>query len=233
MRRNFSYWEAVLCGGIALIVAVMIGLGILFEGTNLQNEIGLPLLAISGVVALLGVVALVAIVFQSVGLADTTQAMGLPSGSVRAVIALSLIVLFSILSVYLFSNLASENRLAHQACLTAEERQQFLSSYPPNQFHFSNQMSNVRRRGEELPTQCGRIQLRSGSFFVTYAADRNPASDDFAKQLLVLIGTLVTSVAGFYFGAQAVSQAQELTAGLNVIPSLTGQPCWSLGSRKL
>ena len=32
-------------------------------------------------------------------------------------------------------------------------------------------------------------------------------SQDFAKQLLVLIGTLVTSVAGFYFGAQTAASA--------------------------
>ena len=42
--------------------------------------------------------------------------------------------------------------------------------------------------------------------------DSNPAGEDFAKQLLVLLGTLVTSVASFYFGTNAVSSAQDTTA---------------------
>src|SRR5439155_16505901 len=39
----------------------------------------------------------------------------------------------------------------------------------------------------------------------------NPTGDDFAKQLLVLLGTLVTSVASFYFGSQAVTSAVAAT----------------------
>ncbi len=56
---------------------------------------------------------------------------------------------------------------------------------------------------------------------VYYRPTPNPASEDFAKQLLVLIGTLVTSVAGFYFGSQAVSDAQD-ASGLGPPPTLHG-----------
>jgi hypothetical protein len=221
--RRFLYWVAILCSGIALIIALLYGLAAFVQAKNLQSEIGLPLLTISGVVALLGVLALVAIIFSSVNLTDPTQALGLPVGSVRAVIALSLIVLFAILTVYLFSNLANGSRLAEQTCLTAAERQEFLSTFPVGQFHFSTQMSDEAVKTKNCP------QLPTANhaspeprFSVTYSINRNPASEDFAKQLLVLIGTLVTSVAGFYFGAQAVSQAQQTVAGLNLAASITG-----------
>jgi hypothetical protein len=42
-------------------------------------------------------------------------------------------------------------------------------------------------------------------FTVYYYTARDPASSDFAKQLLVMIGTLVTSVASFYFGSRTAS----------------------------
>src|SRR5205085_5790756 len=56
-------------------------------------------------------------------------------------------------------------------------------------------------------------------FTVLYRDTRDPASQDFAKQLLVLIGTLVTAVSSFYFGAKAVSEAQ---AAPDPPPALVG-----------
>jgi hypothetical protein len=203
-------WAGILCGGIALIVAVLYGLAAFFQGDNLQNEIRLPLLSISGVVALLGVSALVAITFSSVNLTDRTQALGLPVGSVRAVIALSLIVLFAILSVYLFSNLSNGDHVLEEDCFTDPERQAFLSSLPVGQFHYSKQMTDLAAQTcAGMPRVAIADKGGPGTppetpppprFSVSYVSTRDPATADFAKQLLVLIGTLVTSVAGFYFG---------------------------------
>src|SRR5262249_45070430 len=49
------------------------------------------------------------------------------------------------------------------------------------------------------------------TFTVYYRPQRNTSGDDFAKQLLVMIGTLVTSVASFYFGTRASASAAEGT----------------------
>jgi hypothetical protein len=110
----------------------------------------LPLLTIGGLLSLLIVLALVSVFFQTLGLANKEQALALPEGSVRAVIALGLIVLFAILAIYLY-----------------------------------------------------------GSISVRAAGATNQVADDFAKQLLTIMGTLVTAVASFYFGANTVASAHK------------------------
>ena len=49
---------------------------------------------------------------------------------------------------------------------------------------------------------------------VTYRVPNSPASDDLAKQLIVLLGTLVTAVASFYFGANSVQSAANTVANV-------------------
>ena len=129
-----------------------------FHAIKLEASIQLPLLAFFGVIALIAVLSCVAIGFSAVDLSDRSQALGLPSGSIRAVIALSLILLFGIVAVFLYATLLD--------------------------------------------------------------ADANSAQD-FAKQLLVMMGTLITSVASFYFGTQSVANAQEPKTGTPTLTRVT------------
>lgn len=165
------------------------------SGDNIElDKVSLPLLAIAGVIGLLVSLALVSISFAIFDLSDKTQALALPEGSVRAVLALSLVVIFSILSVFLYSSLAtsSDSGLKSVRDLTEQEQTDLLKT--------------MSRETIAAVTHVG-----SGSeqrFTVYYREPRNPASEDFAKQLLVMIGTLVTSVSSFYFGTRAVTSAQ-------------------------
>jgi hypothetical protein len=105
-----GYIGAILLGFVA--VGFLVGLGVAFSLlVNLVNiptqGIGpLPLLAIGGVLVLILMLTVVAIIFSILGLTNKEQAMGLPEGSIRAVIALSLIVLFAILSVFLYQGVS-------------------------------------------------------------------------------------------------------------------------------
>ena len=108
---------ALLCGFAVLLMGSLFALAAWVHGYGLTNEISLPLLAIAGVIALLGALALVAIGFALMSMSDKTQALGLPSGSVRAVIALSLVVLFAILTVFLFSSLRTDGQVREEPCL--------------------------------------------------------------------------------------------------------------------
>ena len=172
------------------------------------------MLAIAGVVALLGSLALVSISFSLVNMGDKTQALGLPQGSVRAVIALSLVVLFAILTVYLFSSLNTPQQFREVASCMDDGT--------------SAQMLTQQRSGElmtRVPVEnaAGTCKGLSGQRYnVLIQQPANPDAIDFAKQLLVLIGTLVTSVASFYFGSKAVGEARDVVAGLNVQPWVHG-----------
>jgi len=122
---------------------------------GMADEVKLPLLMVVAVVALLGSISLVVVAFGIFRLVDKTQALGLPDGSVRAIIALMLIVLFLAMTVFMIAR-------------------------------------------------------------VKGSAAADPVVD-LAKQVLTILGTLVTAVSGFYFGSRSVSDAANLTQ--NVPPA--------------
>jgi hypothetical protein len=159
----------------AVIVLVIVSVVVISQlskvgGTAADSrpELTLPILIISGVLVLLVTLALTAVVFSSLDLTDRTQALGLPEGSIRSVIALSLVLLFAILAVYLLKQ-----------------------SLLPGQFLF------------DQPSADG------ASFTVYFRQTANPASEDFAKQLLSMLGILVTAVSSFYFGSRTAIAGQS------------------------
>ena len=89
-----KYGGPILLGfGVAAIVAALAAVFWLLMKLVPTGDGSLPLLAIGGVVVLILMLTAVAMIFSVIGLTNKDQAMGLPEGSIRAVIALSLIVL--------------------------------------------------------------------------------------------------------------------------------------------
>jgi hypothetical protein len=213
MRDN-KYVQGALI--IAFALALVVGLfRVAIRAADAATEISLPVLAMVGVVLLLVSLALVSVAYAFFGLSDRTQALGLPEGSIRAVVALSLIVLFAILSVYLFERLATGGQLRTQSNLTAAEVQAFLVA------NKNLQEVSVRKDVEAEaaldPRPVSSVVGQDGDakrFKLSYRIPARNESDDFAKQLLVMIGTLVTAVSSFYFGARTESSGQEKPRGL-------------------
>lgn len=139
---GYNILVGVICLAAFILLFVMLGYGLLKSDVTIK----LPLLVIIGVMALFATLALVAMAFSVAGLSDATQALGLPEGSVRAAIALSLIVIFSITAIFFYNSLASR-----------------VDPATP------------------LP------------------------SDDFAKEVFTIVGTLMTSVVSFYFASRVAS----------------------------
>jgi hypothetical protein len=159
------------------------------------------------VIVLILMLTVVATIFWLLGLTDRTQAMGLPEGSIRAVIALSLIVLFAILSVFLYQGVSNGGHLNTIENLSDADRAQFL-----------------RDHATALDLQAVLTKDKDGPplYTVTYRS-ANPTSDDFAKQLLVLLGTLMTAITSFYLGAgTAVSAAAAAQTTANPPPTVSG-----------
>ncbi len=106
MRR---YYLAIglACSAIFLGVYVLLYAGpLVLMRFAMAPTTQLPIMAITGVMALLVSLALVSLTFSLAGLSDRGEALGLPRGSVRAVISLSLIVLFAITSFAFQSSFA-------------------------------------------------------------------------------------------------------------------------------
>lgn len=202
-------------GGLVLAVAALLALNLFgYALAGSESEIGLPALALGGVVLLLVTLALVSVVFAAFGLSDRTQALGLPEGSIRAVVALSLIVMFAILSVYLFERLATGGQLRAQNNLSRDEVKAFLD--------MNRNLQEVSVKLDQRATAALEPRVASSvegaaadtkRYRVSYRTPARDASDDFAKQLLVMIGTLVTAVSSFYFGARSGPEGQDRSRG--------------------
>jgi hypothetical protein len=142
---------------------------------------------VSGAVALLLSLALLVVVLRNLGLTDPRFALALPEGSIRAVIALLLILLFFIASVFLYSNGRRDTGTVLDPVSRAT-----VDAIPPEAL-VSVEPSTIDKT----------------MFRVVRHAD-TAASDDLAKQLLTTISTLVVAVAAFYFGANSVQSAARI-----------------------
>jgi hypothetical protein len=194
MSGRVALMIAIVVAAIAFLIGIGIFLAKNAEGLfNRGPELVLPILIITGVLVLLVTLSLTAFVFAIMDISDKTQALALPEGSVRAVLALSLVVLFPIVSIFLYSNLSNAGKIEVVSGLTKEQKDQFQSKVPSSQIILEQTAGPAA-----TPT-----------YTLHYRQVHNPASEDFAKQLLVLIGTLVTAVASFYFGAKTAGAAQS------------------------
>jgi hypothetical protein len=92
------------------------------------------MLLIAGVGVFLVSLSAMTVVFWRLKLSDGRYALGLPDGSVRAVIALTLILMFAIMSIFLYLNVANTknteaNDLAKQLVTTLSTLVVALSSF--------------------------------------------------------------------------------------------------------
>lgn len=87
---------------LAVIVVITAGLVLTFFFASSSVYIIIGLTVILGVAVLILMLFLMAVGFSSLNLTDAKEALGLPKGSVRAMIALLLIVIWVIASLFLF-----------------------------------------------------------------------------------------------------------------------------------
>jgi len=187
-------WKYFLVGFVFLVTAALIVLV-----AKLFNEsFGLPTLALGGVLVLLAALLCFSTLMNVVGLSDKTQALGLPEGSVRAIVALALVGLFAILASSFLSS-GSERTLTG---LTQTAVTQFTANNKDARDVI--QVPEAVKEGAE-PT-----------YSITYSTTRAP--DDFSKQMMTLVGTLMTAVVSFYFGATPKSGSEISRAA----PELSG-----------
>lgn len=170
----------------AMVLPLLITAGLPLDIRN-EPSVVLPTLIVSALMALMAALTIISLAFAAMNLSDHTQALGLPEGTVRSLIALSLILIFIIVALYLYGSLSSENSYESIAITQAD-----LSLIPPeNIVKLESQIAGDER-----------------VYNVTIAMPKSEASEDFAQQILTTAATLVVAVAGFYFGTRAVATAR-------------------------
>lgn len=179
--------------GFVLLVAALTGALIWLTASGLQfAEVSLTLVVIACVLILLLALTTAAIIFKRLGLADRRHAMGLPEGSIRALIALLLILIFATVGVFIITfNQSSDQRVF--SAISEEQAIAFSEGQTVLEWTVLEEDAGVDDDGDPL------IKL-------VLKAEKS-ASTEMSQQLLTILGTLVVAVASFYFGSQVVLTA--------------------------
>ena len=176
---------------VLTVAGLFIVITFVFNRFRVENsflpENNLPIMLITGTVALLLTVAALVIIFARLDLTRWENPLGLPDGSVRAVIALLLILLFFITAVFLYADVG---RNGADRVLTGISQVRF-DAIP------TEQIQDSRQRAVGTTTV----------YDVTLTSPKNQDSRDIAKQLVTTVSTLVVAIAAFYFGSNSVQGA--------------------------
>jgi uncharacterized membrane protein len=153
-------WAAgVITISVTFVVTVLFVYVVSLALAKGQDSVRLPLLIVAAVVGLLGAIAFVVVAFSLYGLINGQEPLGLPEGSVRALLALLILGIFASMTIFFFGAMRTP---------------------PP-----ANTTIDMT------------------------------AANDLAKQVLTILGTLLTAIASFYFGSQSATSAVKAAMGAN------------------
>jgi len=173
-----------------VLAGILIALIVFFLLVDRKTpEIILAILLIIGLMSLIITLSYTTAIFKSLELSDPKSSLGLPEGSMQAVIALSLLLIFIICSVLLYSQVAEPYTIKN-----SKVTQEKLDTFP------NDTIVSIERDGQTVNNET--------LFKVSQKVEKTKASEDIAKQLITTVSTLVVAVAGFYFGSKAVTVAK-------------------------
>lgn len=211
---NLTLTEKVL-RGILPTLAGIAGVGLLvgaiwFANVKLSDarseivNLWQPVLAM---IVMLIVIGLLAGAYKAFKLSNHSFALGLPSGSIRAILAMSFIVIFTTVAILLLSNrlMNTEYELVGSVeGLTQEQYEDYRANIAEG-LQFAAIPTTVEIAQEDgKPAQ---RELRWGGELYRVKASKDGL--DIAKQILTALITALSVVTGFYFGSRAVKSAAD------------------------
>jgi hypothetical protein len=172
---------------LALGASIVIPFLVLSQATDKLAHLQIPLLALSGFLGILACVGLLVLAFNAMGLGDQKQSLGLPEGSVRALIAIFLIVTLGMTALFLLGP-QKQGNAAKPGTPPASQARSDIPAMGQAAFRFAADPPAPAGGTSSGPTQ-------------------NQDGGDLSKQFLTMLGGLVTTIIGFYFGAQTANSA--------------------------
>jgi hypothetical protein len=204
--------QAVIAGTILLIAAFVIyakGFPHLESDATKLSAIVLVGLALTVVF-----MAILVIIYSVLGVENKDQALGLPEGSVRALLAFSLVLIFVCLATFLFSALNDKGCSNCGKTLTRVSDAQ-LSDLKANFIVAAEQArdGNGNLLYEQVPGPTPGASpvndLKHPLYSVTYYPKQSTEAADFAKQIFTTLATIFVSVISFYFGSSVTASANK------------------------
>ena len=175
------------------------------QPVGVPAEIALTVWILLGLSALLVLLTLVAWISRVMDGTANRGALNLPNGSISAVIALLLLLLFAFSSIYLFSQLSSRESRGAESTGVSEST---LAGFPSERVI----SVNVAEAGAADGT---------GRTYDVVLAPASGASTDFAETIFATLSTVVIAIVGFYFGQRAATSGVQAVQDLQTNAELT------------
>ena len=159
--------------------------------TSSSVPTSLAFAAMSGVVLLSLTLIGIMVLTRAVGMTDATQALGLPQGSVRALLAFALAIVFVAVASWTLGGLFDPMgpQVAKELGLP-EDVAKFLTPYQNDRYIIVESQSDNK-------TTSASVYLRREA--------PEPAVVDIAKQIVTISATVLVTIVGFYFGSKSTS----------------------------
>ena len=197
----------------AVLTAVLIVLTVLVtlfaqKPVELPAELALTVWMLLGLSVLLVVLTLVAWTARVMNGKANRGALSLPDGSISAVIALLLLLLFAFSSIFLFSEVSANESSGITSTGVSDSA---LAGFSPERILSINVATVGAADG-------------TGRTYDVVLAPASGASTDFAKTLFSTLSTVVVAVVGFYFGQRAATSGMRAVkvvkspAGMQQLP---------------
>jgi hypothetical protein len=208
---------AVISGLVLFVAAAVVWMGF---PKNLENAhyIFLSQIVLVGLALTVVFMAILAIIYSVMGVEDPKQALGLPEGSVRALLAFSLVLTFVCLSAFLFSEVNKNNQPVEGKTLTLVTEAQ-LADLKTN-FAVASELAKDPKTDKLLYEQVAATDgkttvddLKHPLYAVTYYPKGSKDAEDFAKQIFTTLATVFVSVVSFYFGSSVTASAAKALQG--------------------
>jgi hypothetical protein len=192
--------DSITASYAGFLGAGLVALGLLaFVGTVAVTSSSAPsslaFAAISGVALLSLTLVGIMVLTRAVGMTDGTQALGLPQGSVRALLAFALAIVFVAVSSWtlggLFDPMGPEVAKDQGATSDVEA---FLKPYENDRYIIVETQPDAKSSAASV-----------------YLRREAPEKDvvDIAKQIVTISATVLVTIVGFYFGSKSTTDVAK------------------------
>lgn len=221
MNGNLNSKSPLLWFGMLTFIAVVLLCMVNIShigGTGASQPLVLTSVMMVGLALIVGLVILLLIFFKATETEDKTQALALPSGSIRALIALALVLMFVCMGVYLYQGVSGNGLEVTKQGLTRSQVDALKTQFSLVIEHpaaSTNKPTAPNNSGNTPPgnTPPGTTPPGAGNtpaaaeplFDVTYYPGRSKEADDLAKQMFTQLATVFVTVIGFYFGSSTAA----------------------------
>ena len=200
---------AAVAGIVLLIAAWVIGREYPLQLDSHYSVISAIVLV--GLALTIVFMAVLAIIYSVMGIENKDQPLGLPEGSVRSLLAFSLVLMFVCLAAFLFGELNRSTEPAQGKTLSMVTGAE-LTDLKTN-FIVAAELAKgpdgkpLYEQTLDATTKQPKEDVQHPLYSVTYYPKANKDAGDFAKQIFTTLATVFVSVVSFYFGSSVTSSA--------------------------